>query len=39
MKNELIIATQKNLAGKQAAERKTKLLHEIGLEVLANRFA
>lgn len=39
MKNELIIATQKNLAGKQARDRKDKLLHEIGLEVLADRFA
>lgn len=39
MKNELIIATQKNLAGKQARDRKDKLLHEIGLEILANRFA
>ncbi len=39
MKNELIIATQKNLPGKKAAERKAKLLQEIGLEVLAERFA
>ena len=39
MKNELIIATQKNLDGKQALERKTKLLHEVGLEMLADRFA
>lgn len=39
MKNELIIATQKNLPGKKATERKAKLLHEIGLEILAERFA
>lgn len=39
MKNELIIATQRNLDGKQASERKTKLLHDVGLEALADRFA
>lgn len=38
MKNELIIATQKNLPGKKAADRKAKLLSEVGLEVLADRF-
>jgi hypothetical protein len=38
MKNELIIATQKNLPGKKAAERKAKLLQEIGLEILTERF-
>ncbi len=39
MKNELIIATQKNLPGKKASERKAKLLEEIGLTSLAERFA
>ena len=39
MKNELIIATQKNLPGKKAGERKAKLLEEIGLSSLAERFA
>ena len=39
MKNELIIATQKNLPGKKARERKTKLLEEIGLGCLEERFA
>ncbi len=39
MKNELIIATQKNLPGKKARERKTKLLEEIGLSSLEERFA
>jgi hypothetical protein len=39
MKNELIIATQKNLSGKKAGERKAKLLEEIGLSSLAERFA
>lgn len=38
MKNELIIATQKNLPGKKAADRKAKLLSEVGLEALADRF-
>jgi hypothetical protein len=38
MKNELIIATQKNLDGKKASERKTQLLHDVGLELLADRF-
>lgn len=39
MKNELIIATQKNLSGKQASDRKASLLKETGLELLADRFA
>jgi hypothetical protein len=39
MKNELIIATQKNLPGKKARDRKTKLLEEIGLGCLEERFA
>jgi precorrin-6B methylase 2 len=39
MKNELIIATQKNLPGKKASERKAKILEEIGLTGLADRFA
>ncbi len=39
MKNELIIATQKNLPGKKAQDRKTKLLEEIGLSSLEERFA
>ena len=39
MKNELIIATQKNLPGQKAGERKAKLLEEIGLSSLAERFA
>ena len=39
MKNELIIATQKNLPGKKARDRKTKLLEEIGLSCLEERFA
>jgi precorrin-6B methylase 2 len=39
MKNELIIATQKNLPGQKAQERKTKLLAEIGLSSLEERFA
>ena len=38
MKNELIIATQKNLPGNKAADRKAKLLSEVGLEALADRF-
>jgi Methyltransferase domain len=38
MKNELIIATHKNLPGKKAADRKAKLLSEVGLEALADRF-
>lgn len=38
MKNELIIATQKNLPGKKARDRKTKLLEEIGLSSLEERF-
>jgi hypothetical protein len=39
MKNELIIATQKNLPGKKSRDRKTKLLEEIGLGCLEERFA
>ena len=39
MKNELIIATNKNLPGNHAALRKEKILSEIGLESLAERFA
>jgi hypothetical protein len=39
MKNELIIATQKNLPGQKAQERKSKLLTEIGLSSLEERFA
>ncbi|MFM1870198.1 MAG: hypothetical protein RLY99_942 [Pseudomonadota bacterium] len=39
MKNELIIATQKNLPGKKARDRKTKLLEEVGLTCLEDRFA
>lgn len=39
MKNELIIATQKNLPGKKSRDRKTKLLEEIGLSSLEERFA
>jgi hypothetical protein len=39
MKNELIIATQKNLPDQKAQERKTKLLAEIGLSSLEERFA
>lgn len=39
MKNELIIATYKNLPGNHAALRKEKILSEIGLESLAERFA
>jgi hypothetical protein len=38
MKNELIIATQKNLPGQKARERKSKLLAEIGLSSLEKRF-
>jgi len=39
MKNELIIATQKNLPGHKAQERKTKILAEIGLSSFEERFA
>jgi hypothetical protein len=39
MKNELIIATHKGLPGKKAAERKAKLLEEVGLQSLSERFA
>ncbi len=39
MKNELIIATQKGKDGEAAAERKAKILDEVGLASLAPRFA
>ena len=39
MKNELIIATQKNLPGHKAQERKSKILAEIGLSSLEERFS
>ena len=39
MKNELIIATQNNKPSKSAKERKAKILQEIGLESLTERFA
>jgi Methyltransferase domain len=39
MKNELIIATQNNKPSKSANERKAKILQEIGLESLTERFA
>ena len=39
MKNELIIATQNNKPGKSAKERKAKILQEIGLESLTERFS
>jgi precorrin-6B methylase 2 len=39
MKNELIVATQNNKPGKSAKERKAKILQEIGLESLAERFS
>ena len=38
MKNELIVASQKNLPGRQAAERVSALLRELGLETLQDRF-
>lgn len=38
MKNELIIATRKNLPGNRAAERLEYLLRESGLESLRERF-
>lgn len=38
MKNELIIATRKNLSGKKAAERLLELLQLTGLEELQHRF-
>jgi hypothetical protein len=39
MKNELIIASQNNKPGKSAKERKAKILQEIGLESLTERFS
>ena len=38
MKNELIIASYKNLHGSGAAERLTELLEMVGLEELSDRF-
>jgi len=38
MKNELIIASQKNLPRRKAAERLTALLQQLGLEELSERF-
>ena len=38
MKNELIVATYKNLPHRQAAERLSALLQELGLEELKDRF-
>lgn len=38
MKNELIIAQQKNLPGKSAQQKLSALLDELGLEDLKNRF-
>ena len=38
MKNELIVATYKDLPRKRAAERLTELLHTLGLEELSRRF-
>jgi len=38
MKNELIIASQKKLPGRKAAERLHTLLEELGLESLSERF-
>ncbi|GAB2181596.1 SAM-dependent methyltransferase [Denitratisoma sp. agr-D3] len=38
MKNELIIASDKKLPGRKAAERLQTLLHTFGLEDLAERF-
>lgn len=38
MKNELIIATYKNLPGQHAKERLEQVLHSTGLESLQNRF-
>jgi ABC-type nitrate/sulfonate/bicarbonate transport system ATPase subunit len=39
MKNELIIARYKNLSRQKAAERLDKILEEVGLEELRERFA
>src|SRR5512141_3221356 len=38
MKNELIIASYKDLPRKRAAERLTEVLRSVGLEELSNRF-
>jgi len=38
MKNELIIATQKQLPGRRAAQRLTQVMSETGLENLKQRF-
>lgn len=38
MKNELIVATHKNLSGRRAAERLRELLIMFGLEALTHRF-
>jgi hypothetical protein len=38
MKNELIIASYKNLPRKRAAERLNKVLHTLGLEEMSTRF-
>jgi ABC-type nitrate/sulfonate/bicarbonate transport system ATPase subunit len=38
MKNELIVATYKNLPRKRPAERLQQVLAEVGLEEMAERF-
>jgi hypothetical protein len=38
MKNELIVATYKNLPRKRPAERLQQVLAEVGLEEMAQRF-
>ncbi len=38
MKNELIVATYKNLPRKKSAERLQELLHTLGLEEMSSRF-
>jgi hypothetical protein len=38
MKNELIVATYKNLPRKRPAERLQQVLAEVGLEEMAPRF-
>jgi hypothetical protein len=38
MKNELIVATYKNLPRRRPSERLREVLHEVGLEELAGRF-
>lgn len=38
MKNELIIATRKNLPGQKSASRLTEILHTFGLNELQERF-